>query len=196
MKDMFLLEIRFPTGVEVTEDDVRVLGALAGQICDRWERAHPGRVMWPFGQGFKMMRHPAALSDDEPIPFDESCYQIEVAERAVWDWPCAKCGKEQGDHKDNITDPPAGECEFEPAKKDLGPEPVRGVVPMHVYLSAVKGRQDFRTTMRRYRDALRAILAEPHGCQFCDSGKLRNSEKPHDPNCGFLQASEALQPLT
>ena len=36
--------------------------------------------------------------------------------------------------------------------------------------------------------ALDAILAEPHGCVFCDSGKLRNPEKDHDPTCGFAMA--------
>lgn len=33
--------------------------------------------------------------------------------------------------------------------------------------------------------AVRAIMAEPHGCVFCDSGKLRNPKKQHDPMCGF-----------
>lgn len=45
--------------------------------------------------------------------------------------------------------------------------------------------------------ALRAILAEPHGCVFCDSGKLRNPVKHHAIGCGFWLASCALQqPLT
>jgi hypothetical protein len=40
--------------------------------------------------------------------------------------------------------------------------------------------------------ALEAILAEPYGCCFCDSGKLRNSDKQHDPACGFAMARKAL----
>lgn len=153
MKQMLRLEVTFPCGVEVTNDDQQILDALAAEICSRYERANPGRVMWPFGHGFKMTCNPMMLSDEEPIPFDETTYQVECAERADFAWVCAKCGKEQGDHKDNITDPPAGDCDFEPVQKDPGPVRERGVVPMHVYLSAVKGRQDMRQALRKARDA-------------------------------------------
>lgn len=40
--------------------------------------------------------------------------------------------------------------------------------------------------------ALKAILADPYGCPFCDSGKLRNPAKPHDEDCGFALARAAL----
>lgn len=40
--------------------------------------------------------------------------------------------------------------------------------------------------------ALRAVITEPHGCVFCDSGKLRNPAKPHDPTCGFAMASALI----
>lgn len=160
MKQIYRLEVSFPCGVEVTDDDARILDGLAAEICRRYERENPGRVMWPFGHGAKMLCHPLQIVDDEPIPFDETTYHVEVAERADYAWLCAKCGKEQGDHKDNITDPPAGDCDFEPAPKDLGPAPGGGLVPMHVYLSAVKGRQDFRATLRRYREAMQAASAE------------------------------------
>lgn len=42
------------------------------------------------------------------------------------------------------------------------------------------------------RAALKAILDEPHGCVFCDSGKLRNPSKDHDPKCGFAMAQREL----
>lgn len=44
-----------------------------------------------------------------------------------------------------------------------------------------------------YERALRAILADPHGCRFCDSGKLRNPEKDHDETCGYKLAQEAME---
>jgi hypothetical protein len=44
----------------------------------------------------------------------------------------------------------------------------------------------------RYERALKLILAEPYGCQMCDSGKLRNPAKPHREECGFEKAREAL----
>lgn len=40
--------------------------------------------------------------------------------------------------------------------------------------------------------ALQEILAEPYGCRFCDSGKLRNTAKPHDSCCGFELARAAI----
>lgn len=40
--------------------------------------------------------------------------------------------------------------------------------------------------------ALEAIIREPHGCPFCDSGKLRNPNKDHTSNCGYALASIAL----
>lgn len=40
--------------------------------------------------------------------------------------------------------------------------------------------------------ALEALLREPHGCPFCDSGKLRNPEKDHAPTCGYALAPVAL----
>lgn len=43
--------------------------------------------------------------------------------------------------------------------------------------------------------ALRAILADPHGCRFCDYGKLRTPDNPakgHDANCPWLLAETAL----
>jgi hypothetical protein len=40
--------------------------------------------------------------------------------------------------------------------------------------------------------ALRFILAEPYGCPFCDSGKLRDPEKGHADNCGYASARYAI----
>lgn len=38
--------------------------------------------------------------------------------------------------------------------------------------------------------ALRLIIADPYGCRFCDSGKLRNPSKDHDEACGFAMADD------
>lgn len=37
--------------------------------------------------------------------------------------------------------------------------------------------------------ACAAVVDEPHGCVFCDSGKLRNPAKPHEEDCGFALAA-------
>lgn len=106
------IEIGFPEDVEITSEDQQKLVSLVGDICRRWQEAHPGRVMWPFGIGLKMLANPMMLSDDEPIPFDENTFSIECSERADYEWTCTKCGHPQGDHKDCITEPPAGACDF------------------------------------------------------------------------------------
>lgn len=46
--------------------------------------------------------------------------------------------------------------------------------------------------VRKQEEALRAILKEPYGCAMCDSGKLRNPNKDHFPECGFALGKAAL----
>lgn len=118
MKGIVRLEINFPVAVEVSQEAQRKLDEVAAMICKDFEAANPGRVMWPFGHGAKMTCHPIMVGDDEPIPFDASVYEIECAEREDYDWLCAKCGHKQGDHAGLILNPPAGECDFEAAKRE------------------------------------------------------------------------------
>lgn len=40
--------------------------------------------------------------------------------------------------------------------------------------------------------ALQGILAEPYGCSLCDSGKLRNPGKGHQPDCPYEVAHAAI----
>lgn len=42
-------------------------------------------------------------------------------------------------------------------------------------------------------EALKALLREPYGCPFCDSGMLRNPRKVHLPDCGYALAATALR---
>jgi len=79
------IEISFPVGVELTNKDMQALDRLLTRVCDRYEEANPKRVMWPFGQGSKMLKNPLMLSDDEPIPFDDNVYAVEMAERERYD---------------------------------------------------------------------------------------------------------------
>ena len=75
------IEINFPVDVKIDKAHFNKIHNAVDAICKDYVREHPDRVMWPFGSGFKITVHPMMLSDDEPIPFDESCYEIEVAER-------------------------------------------------------------------------------------------------------------------
>ena len=46
--------------------------------------------------------------------------------------------------------------------------------------------------IRTLEYTINQILNEPYGCVFCDSGKLRNFEKPHENDCGFCLAQTVM----
>ncbi len=81
------IEIGFAEPVELTEQDQQDLVKIAGRMCDRYERANPERVMWPCGIGQKMLTNPFMASDDEPLEFDESVFQIDCNERENYNDP-------------------------------------------------------------------------------------------------------------
>ena len=64
------VEITFSVKVELTQDDMRQFDAIAGEICDRYKAAHPGRVMWPAGVGSKILYMP--MTREEELPDSES----------------------------------------------------------------------------------------------------------------------------
>ena len=45
----------------------------------------------------------------------------------------------------------------------------------------------------RHGEALRALMANPHGCRFCDYGMLRNPAKGHDDDCPYLLAGRLTE---
>lgn len=109
------IEITFHVDVEVPDSLYRALNELVGIVCKEYEKTHPDRVMWAFGQGNKITYMPMTKEEEDAgkgIEFDENTYAIEVAERANYDFKCTKCGHPQGDHRDYIIDPPAGDCQF------------------------------------------------------------------------------------
>lgn len=117
MSQIRRIEINFPEPVELTNDQQRRLDAIASEMCKAYVALHPGRVMWPFGCGFKITYMPMTREEEEAgkhIEFDNDTFEIECSEREDYKWPCAKCGHEQGDHKGYIADPSAGDCEFQP----------------------------------------------------------------------------------
>lgn len=73
------IEIIFPTLVELPDGFEQALNTLVNMVCLQYQRKHPDQVMWPAGHGAKLLRDPASLSDDEPIPLDESIYCIDVS---------------------------------------------------------------------------------------------------------------------
>ena len=73
MGEIVCIEISFPVAVEVDRRHLQSLDEILTAICRDYEAKHPGRIMWPFGHGAKMLVHPMMLSDDEPIPFRRKC---------------------------------------------------------------------------------------------------------------------------
>jgi len=157
------IHVSFVQPVTLTQDHMRLLDSIIGEICDDYERAHPGRTCWPAGFGDRIVSMPMTAQDDAdgvPIVFDETTYAIDCAEREDYDWPCAKCEHKQGDHGHCIIDPPAGDCAFEPKAAPPSPPKPRGLVPMHVYLSAVNGRSEMRKALKETRTALQSAEAK------------------------------------
>lgn len=75
------IEATFPVPVELSQEHQKALDQILGAICAEYVKANPDRVMWVFGVGSKMLCNPLMLSDDEPIPFDDSVFHFEIAER-------------------------------------------------------------------------------------------------------------------
>lgn len=113
------IQIDFPEPVEITGEQQQELVQLCSEITKAFEKANPGRVMWPAGIGYLPTFIPMTADAEKTrgIEFDEDTFAIEVAERADYNWPCRKCGIEQGEHKEHIVEPKAGDCDFEPASK-------------------------------------------------------------------------------
>jgi hypothetical protein len=87
------IRIDFAAPIELSDDQVQAVVAIAAWICDAHMGRNPGRVMWPAGIGQLMTVHPLMLSDDEPIPFDPSVFHIECAEREDFDQPSVDAPK-------------------------------------------------------------------------------------------------------
>jgi len=77
------IEIVFPILIETPEGWEEALSALVDKICKKYERENPGRVMWTAGHGFKPTYIPITAEEGKHrgIEFDDSVFQIEVAER-------------------------------------------------------------------------------------------------------------------
>jgi hypothetical protein len=54
------------------------------------------------------------------------------------------------------------------------------------------GEAAYDAELQTTRAALRALLANPHGCRFCDSGELRREDRSHDDDCPYLVAGDVL----
>ena len=75
------IQIVFPVEVELPEGFTRALDGLIDMVCKKYQAENPDRVMWPAGSGSKPLFNWMTVGDDEPLPFDDSVYFVEVAER-------------------------------------------------------------------------------------------------------------------
>lgn len=77
------VEITFPVPVTLAIEHERMLTQLTGYICDEWCRANPDRVMWPAGQGSKILYMPMTREEEQRrgLEFDDDVYAISCSER-------------------------------------------------------------------------------------------------------------------
>ena len=50
-----------------------------------------------------------------------------------------------------------------------------------------------RHARAEYRAAIDGLLENPHGCAFCDYGKLRNPDKSHADNCAHALVERLIK---
>jgi hypothetical protein len=129
-EDTYRIEINFPKKVYVADSKFQSLVEIVTAICNEYESKNPGRVMWAAGMGSKITYMPMTREEElagKHMEFADDTLAIDCCEREDYDWPCKKCAHTQGDHKECITDPPAGNCDFEPADS----KPSRKKAPSH-----------------------------------------------------------------
>lgn len=51
----------------------------------------------------------------------------------------------------------------------------------------------FRHAQADYRAAIDGLLENPHGCAFCDYGRLRNPNKSHADNCAHALVERLIK---
>lgn len=81
MTGIYKIEISFPVEMHLAPAQWALFERAIDDVCRSYELANPGRVMWLFGSGAKLLAHPMALSDDEPMPVDTSVQAYEISER-------------------------------------------------------------------------------------------------------------------
>lgn len=77
------IEISFPEPVDVPDKLFQDIVGIASKICDGYEVAHPGRVMWPFEIGSKLTYVPMTQEEEKTrgLEFDDDTLAIVCYER-------------------------------------------------------------------------------------------------------------------
>lgn len=108
------IEISFAEKVDLPQAAMKEINEAIDKICTRYTTMNPGRLMWPFGIGFKVTYMPMTAEEEaagRTMEFDEDTFAIDCAEREDYDWLCAKCGVKQGDHASCISG--GVQCDFQ-----------------------------------------------------------------------------------
>ncbi|OXE37513.1 MAG: hypothetical protein CGW95_00955 [Phenylobacterium zucineum] len=158
------IEVDFPVDVTLTEDEHRALDQVLTSICNRYVTEHPGRVMWVFGTGQKMLSNPFLVGDDEPLQFDESILHFDIHERE--DFMAYKHLK-SGD--------PFTIIEHAPLKNDDGSEVAIGALVSKWFDTSEPGRV-FRVTKVTRTDHGASVAYE---CTFL--GMMEITPDPNNP---------------
>ncbi len=126
------VEINFPLSVDVPDDWQQRLCELVGEVCKKYEAAHPGRVMWVFGVGSKITYMPMTQEEERErgLEFDNDTLELQVSERERyhrWFTPkfigyecCRDCGIVR--RTDDKNGPCKGRVGVGPRAEPLSPE--------------------------------------------------------------------------
>lgn len=94
------IEVSFGAPVELERDLEEALQDIIDEICRRYKKAHPDRVMWLSGYGQKITFMPMTPEEEKErgMEFDDRVLSMECHERQNFRWPCAICGQEEDNH--------------------------------------------------------------------------------------------------
>lgn len=147
MDNLSAIEVNFDTPVDLERVTQRALMSIINAICTNYTTQHPGRVMWPFGVGFKPTYMPMTQEKEQErgMEFDTSVFHIQCSEREDYEWLCFKCGLKQGDHRSCMAGPVlAGDCDFEPRAAPASPDKPSGLVPSSEYEALYRNYDEIR----------------------------------------------------
>lgn len=157
------IRIDFPTPVHVSPEAHRQIVSAVDLVCIDWERRHPGRVMWLFGGGALMTCNPLMLSDDEPIPFDDTVEHIEVAEREAHDNELKRLGRPRNGRRPRTLTDLVTQAEWELKAADRSTAGLRAALMFDLIDAArhlLRRRDELLETTNRYlaRDLMAAEI--------------------------------------
>jgi hypothetical protein len=172
------IEISFKEPVDIADDACRMLHDALNAICEDYEDANPGRVMWVFGSGAKPPPGWPYVDDGSTGDWNMSVETIEITERERYDTEKTRQRSEMRrwqDERHKLIWQVRDTCaRAEKAEADLAvlranpPSALAGTIPeitwvaddeTHGLIDQLKAKLGVSTTAEVFREALRRASA-------------------------------------